>query len=382
MRTMHPVLMVGYHGWDRDRLPEDEYGERRRAVRSTMAERGLDGLVIHGDCDEASLVTYLTNFFPRNRWGICLLAREGDPVLLVAGGTRDLPAAADQTWLKGVGSFGHVDRALPDWAAGIDTGGRPLRLGLVGFGTMRPPVHAAVTAALPSGAELVDAGAAFAALLATKRPREIEMIRQSCALLDDAAATLAGAAGSGATDAQAAIAAERAARLAAAHDVRMMIGFDGGRTLEPFFEMRPGRSTPLAAYLAVRRVGYWAAGFVTVGSEGNAADAAVRAALAAMVDGIRPGMSGRDLRALGEPHLAGLAPHPMLGGVVAHGIGLGLDENPILEDASDAAIERGGVYSVQVGLRDAEAGVSLRSSMVRVTGDGHEMLWAGEGAAA
>src|SRR5690349_14559457 len=114
VQTMHPVLHVGSYGWDQEWLPLDEFGERIRAVRAVMEAQGWDGLLSHGDCQQCGLLTYLTNFFPRVRWALGLLARKGDPTLLVAGGIRDLPAAAELTWIRDVRSYGDTGKIVPD----------------------------------------------------------------------------------------------------------------------------------------------------------------------------------------------------------------------------------------------------------------------------
>src|SRR5262245_46455698 len=142
MRTMHPVLMTGVNEWDQAWLPRDEYSERLRIVRAAMAAHGWRGLIVHGDCDRCPMLAWLTNFNPINRWGIALVGPHGDPELMAAGGTRDLPAALDQTWLKQIASYGDAAKLLPKWIAGL--GERP-RIAAYGFATMRPPVHANIT---------------------------------------------------------------------------------------------------------------------------------------------------------------------------------------------------------------------------------------------
>ena len=65
---MHPVLVLGSYRWDQEWLPLDEFEERLRAVRGVMATKGWDGLIVHGNSEDSTLLTYLTNFYPRLRW--------------------------------------------------------------------------------------------------------------------------------------------------------------------------------------------------------------------------------------------------------------------------------------------------------------------------
>src|SRR5262249_19418251 len=157
-----------------------------RIVRTAIAQHGWHGLIVHGDCDRCPMLAYLTNFNPINRWAIVLVGPQGDPELLVAGGTRDLPAALDQTWLKQIASYGDAAKLLPKWIAGLGAGERP-RVAAYGFATMRPPVHANITGILAPLAETVHTDAELDALLfSSKRPREIEMIKQSSAIVSRA----------------------------------------------------------------------------------------------------------------------------------------------------------------------------------------------------
>ncbi|HEY5606944.1 MAG TPA: hypothetical protein VIM38_01255, partial [Alphaproteobacteria bacterium] len=110
MRTMHPVLVLGSYRWDQEWLPLDEFEERLRTVRGVMAAHGWDGLIVHGNSEESALLTYPTNFYPRLRWTLALVPAKGDMRLLVAGATRDLPAAAVLTWVKDVGWYGNADK--------------------------------------------------------------------------------------------------------------------------------------------------------------------------------------------------------------------------------------------------------------------------------
>ena len=349
---MHPVLVLGSYRWDQEWLPLDEFEERLRAMRAVMAARDWTGLIVHGNSEESALLTYLTNFYPRLRWTLALVPAKGDIRLLVAGATRDLPAAAMLTWVKDVGWYGNADKVLPEWIASL--GPKP-RVALAGIGSMRPAVYDKVTA----HCQPEEADAALLPLLRKKRPRERQMLRQSAKILSDTAAALAK---------DGLIAAERCARAGQAQDVRVLFSLDGGKTLKPF-ETPTDLTNPLsAAYVAVRYLGYWSEAFVTLGA-GTPEKTAANAALGAMLDAAKPGATGRDLARAAASHLGRHAPHPMLGTSVGHGIGLSLDEEPSLRADSDAALEEGGVYALHVGITGGFASA--------IIAPGNEILWRG-----
>ncbi len=369
MRTMHPVVGLGSYRWDEEWLPIDEFEERVRAVRRLMAAEGWGGLVVHGDLQESAVLTYLTNFFPRNRWAVALFGADESGKLMVATSARDLPIAATLTWMKDVAPFGDARKIVPAWVEGLANGAKP-KIAVAGGGFMRRPVHDAVVATAAKGAEIVDADAALAKLLHAKRPRELSMIRKSCAILEKAVAALDGAWRAGASVVAASVEAERVARVAEAQDIRVLFSLDGGRTLRPFEESSDVRCDPLVAYLAVRYLGYWSEAMVTLTDKPTAAQAATTRSLDAVIAAAKPDASGANLaRAAGD---AG-PPHPMLGGAIGHSIGLSLDEAPV---AADTALAPGGVYSLHVGTAGA-GGNALASAMVAVTEDGAELLWQG-----
>jgi len=192
-----------------------------------------------------------------------------------------------------------------------------------------------------------DADGALLPLLRKKRPRERQMLRRSAKILSEAVAAL---------KADGVIAAERRARASQAQDFRILFG---DQTLKPFETPDDLKARPTQAYVAVRYLGYWTEAFVTLGD-----NAPAQAALDAMIEVAKPGATGRDLA-----RAAGAAPHPMLGNRIGHGIGLSLDEAPVLAADSDAALEDGGVYALHVGVGGAFASA--------VIAPGNEILWRG-----
>ena len=371
MRTMHPVLMTGANEWNEDWLPRDEYFERLRALRQIMAAKGWDGVIIHGDCDRCPIVTYLTNYYPISRWSIIFVGPEGEPKLLAAGGTRDIPAAVDQSNLREMSSYGNIDKLLPEWISAL-AGRNRARLGSYGFGTMRPPVYQTVTGVLEPIADLEAADDLLdGELLERKRPREVQMIAMASEIVQSALDALAAAFRSGVSATEAAIAAERTARLAGVQDVRIMLSFDGGRTLQPFFEMKPGQQDPLVVYVAARSGGYWSEAMTTLSSKPYAPAQAAEAGLDAIIGKLKPGMSGADISAFAGD--SGASRHPIVKDRAGYGIGLSLEETPILRGDTKPVIQAGGVYALHAGV-DGKDGPALASAVVYVTDDGARVL--------
>lgn len=388
MRTMHPVLMTGVNEWNEDWLPRDEYFGRLSALRQIMKARGWDGVIIHGDCDRCPIITYLTNYYPISRWSLVYVGLEGEPRLLVAGGTRDIPAAVDQSNLREMSSYGNSDTLLPEWVKAPPGRNRAL-LGSYGFGTMRPPIYKNITGILEPIADLEEADALLdAALFQRKRSREVEVIGQASGIVQRSLDAFAAAFRSGSTVTEAAIAAERTARLAAVQDVRLLVSFDGGSTLQPFFQMKPVRHDPVVVYLALRYCGYWSEAMTTLSSKPHAALTIANAELDAMIDGLKPDLSGVALTQLGErargraalsryktmkDRIAAVLHHPIVKDRIGYGIGVALEEAQIMRGDAGPVIHDGGVYTLHAGVSNND-GAALTSAIVHVTASGNRVL--------
>jgi Xaa-Pro aminopeptidase len=376
MQTVQPCVTIGSYVWAQDRLPNDEFMLRLDALRAAMERNGWPAVLVYGDVREHAALAFLSSFIPRVRWGMALLPRTGDARLLCAMSTRDLPAMRTLTWIADVRSG-----MGPEWVNAFDPwldrfkGDQAQKLGTLGFDIMAPVLHAAVRRSLGERFALQRADDIVAIPSPRKRPRELTMMRASCKLLETAAKTFAESWRGNHEPETAALDAERIARSRAAQDVRTLVSLDGGRTLVPFqgrFEKCAG---PLVGYLAVKVLGYWADMFITV-DNGSITTAArqTAAALDAIIADMRPGARSGALHAKALDALAPYKLHPVLGGSIGHGIGLSLHEGPEFQASGDAALVEDGVYSLQVGAADADAGNVWTSAIVRVAATGAEVL--------
>jgi Xaa-Pro aminopeptidase len=376
MQTVQPCVTIGSYVWAQDRLPFDEFALRLDALRAAMDRNGWPAVLVYGDVREHAALAYLSSFIPRVRWGMALLPRTGDARLLCAMSTRDLPAMRTLTWIADVRSG-----MGPEWVNAFDPwlerckGDQVQKLGSIGFDIMAPVLYAAVRHSLGEHFALQRADDIVAIPSCRKRPRELTMIRASCKLLETAAKTFVDSWRSSHEPETAALDAERAARSRAAQDVRTLVSLDGGRTLVPFqgrFEKCEG---PLVGYIAVKVLGYWADLFVTV-DDGSATPAARHAetALDAIIANMQPGVRADALHAKALGALVPHKLHPVLGGSVGHGIGLSLHEGPEFQASADATLVEDGVYALQVGTADTEAGNVLMSAIVRVAAKGTDVL--------
>jgi hypothetical protein len=185
----------------------------------------------------------------------------------------------------------------------------------------------------------------------------------------------------------AALVAERRARMLATQDVRTLMSFDDGRTLVPGRGAFGQQAGTLAAYIAVKHMGYWAEAFMNAPPAANMSAAGASAsevkadelrrrvnmARDALLDAAAPGVAARTLHALATEALGNYAPHPVLGGSVGRRIGLDLNEGGDITRGAAHALAPGEVYALHVGARDASAG-AIASALIIVTANGTEQL--------
>lgn len=367
MQTMHPCIMLGSYVLDRDRLPEDEFRIRMDDVYRSMDERGLAALIVYGDAREHFALAYLSNFIPRMRWGMALFTRAGPPRLLCSMSSRDMPAMRTMTWIESVFS-GWEWKWFDEWVATLRS---PAMIGTIGFDLMAPALHRSVEKSLGGGFELNDAADILDRRSRKKRPREIALLKSAAAITQSAIAVFANSWRSTHDPERAALEAERYARMQAAQDVRTMVSFDEGATIEPYRGNFDTKTSLLCGYIAVKFSGYWAGGFVSVDAPRDLSRRA-EAALDRLVATMRPGLSARSLR---ESVSSGtdLQFHPYLSDSVGSAVGLSLHEAPELSAGLDTVIETDQVYALQTGFVGGEAG-AFASAMVHVRRGGVEVM--------
>jgi hypothetical protein len=364
MNTMHPVVTLGSFAWNQELLPRDEFIGRMRGTREVMKKGGWDGLLVFGDCAEPGMLAWLTNVCPRMRWTAALVGPTGDPILVVPGAVRDFPMTGVMTPYTDIRTWGNVVKILAEWVKAL--GDKPV-VAVYGFERMAPSQRNAVNKGL-AGAEVKAIGQELEALMSATKAREAHLIKQGTAVLKKATDAFRAALSKKATLGNAALEAERTARLGGAHDVRILLSRDKGRTLEPFFSTDFPKDGAAMVYIAVRFLGYWTEAVVTVDAP-KSLQGPVEATLKELVTQIKAGASRKALASAAAAQLSGLDPHAVLGIAAVKRIGLSLDEE-VLGQGGEDTIQQGAVYSVRVAASGTD-GAAAVSALVR----NGEILW-------
>jgi Xaa-Pro aminopeptidase len=235
--------------------------------------------------------------------------------------------------------------------------------------------YVAIADAIQPFGKIIEMDDPLDALRRHKSVREVHLLRQSCRILAATCDTFARAVADGAGARSAALAAERAAFAHEAQDVRFLASARNGGPPLPFDGPGDIRVAPLLACLAVRFAGYWSEGLITVGAGPNGALARAEAALMAMLQEAEPGVTSNNLVRAAAEHLPPYKFDPLLESAIGNGIGLSLEESPILSRDEHTRLEEGGVYTLRCGALGEGSDNAVASAMFAVHAKGIDVLW-------
>lgn len=361
MIAMIPVLERGYTWWDRSLFPRDEFEERTRTVQKAMAKADLDALVVWSQGYHTSGELAFLSGWPMG--GAVLLMREGEPTMFSPGGGREQYFARMQTWVEDMRSTpGSLGAAIAKVLAerGMHSG----NIGIVGYDQMSVRAYDDAKDQL-AAYDLVDFGDAYRALRSPKRARETLAIQNSLAIATKAVAAGVEAFAAGASNAEALVEAERVARIERARDFRGLANITG-KGLRPFERVSKERHEPLLLWIAIDQHGYWAE--AANGAPGTAAAKAVDAMVAAAKAGATANAVARAALTL----LPEATHAQALSYGLGSGLGLSLDEAPVIMPGNDAPLAEGTILSLRI-----YDGDRLASAIVRVGRNGGERLLPG-----
>lgn len=374
---MHAVLTRGRCAWDQRLLPIDEYVDRLRHLERATLQKRARAVVVVGSAREPAGLTYLANYMPPSAPAVLVAVPGAEPTLFAGlGGGRDHPFIRSICWVNDLRYHPRLGQGVAEVLAerGVDGGS------LLTVGARRAMATGSYRAFAEDleAYELLQADEEFNRLRRRKRPRELRVMREAAGILAAAKLAAVRAARSGKDPFGAVAEADRVARLGGCHDFRALIcGADG--SLQPYQGgqgslAEADSSRALVAYLAAEYLGYWADTSVTQPWTGVDRSIDPRPTLEAVCGAIRPGISrapadGRDLANLLSEHA---------GEVTVNGIGLELDESPLVTPDMAEEIAPGDVLSVHVRTANG-AGTAWASRELVVTDDGCSPLSAAVG---
>jgi Xaa-Pro dipeptidase len=174
-------------------FPVEEYAARIERVRDKMRGRGFDALVVYGTRGDRGPIRYLTNFEDYYKGdNLCVIPLEGEPAFITNSVFHGEPmhSGVQHVWLRDVRCAAHP-RTAPDAVSVFDHLADVLReRGLSGgkvalSGDAAAALKEPITQVLP-GAGLSDAGKIMAEAMTIKSPAEVQVLKESALILDEA----------------------------------------------------------------------------------------------------------------------------------------------------------------------------------------------------
>jgi hypothetical protein len=379
MLTMHPTLLIGGYDWDSARLPEEEFRERIEAFWAQIPDSACSAAIVYGDSRNHAELAYLSHFTPKLGPALLLMPRQGEPTLLVSGAPNMLPAARRMTWIESTRPLSDPVPAVEQWLKehGVAPSSNAFvhSIALIGGDSMKAAFRRLLDNAFARESSFAEATSALKTLMCGKRPRELSLIHEACAILNAATESLRHAQSSGAGVTAAILDAEQAAYGAGAQDVRTLFSLNGGRTLRPFETQINSVVDPLQVYMAIRHSGYWVEGFALFAAVSQPALEKAAGALAAVIDSARGGTRCSDLSALAAEAIRPYGEHPMSDAMFSDSIGLFLHEQLTAVGDGEPRLETDHVYTVRVGASDGLSANAMVSAMIHVHDNASEVLW-------
>jgi Xaa-Pro aminopeptidase len=364
MQTLHPVLKRGGLFWDRQTLPEEVFRGRLASVQAAIAESGDEAWLIYGDAQRYGHLAYVTHFLPRLRSAAVIVPRDGEPTLLAAIGSRDVPASKILTWVDDLRPFSRLPAEIAKCLEERGLTGAPI--GVVGTrGSLPIAEWSTLTGSLPN-VRWSERDDRLRELRATKHLAERNAIRRAAKVIEKGLETAKHALRPGLSVAAVTAFVDREMRRLAAEDVRILVasGPEVGTALHPPNERVLEADDVVILFLGAEVQRHWAEGEQTyvlgpIPPALRSISSRAAQAVHAMESELRPGApasaaAAAAKRVLSEDLWASAEAYGL-----GHGIGLDIDELPLIREDSPDTVGRDQAIALHVVVHAGGYGVAV-----------------------
>jgi Xaa-Pro aminopeptidase len=363
-------------------IPDSEYAQRIARVQAALDQRGLDGLIAYGahrDYQPADLRYFARWYCVEEETAALYIPTRGRTVMLTDASwdidRAKAEAYADEMrFTRDMGS---------DLAELIDApNSTSAKIGIAGYRFFPAPIYLTLVERKPA-VTFVDASEVTGKLRMIKSASEIDLLRSASQISDDAMAAGLAVIRDGATEIEVAAAAEAVIRAAGAEPSFVTEMGSGPRTALGTF--LPGNRRLNGGEFAVLDCGARLHGYhgdmcrtVVVGEpddEQRAKLEAVRAAVTAAIDAVKPGVTVGKIRDVAADAInqAGYGDN-WWDAFMPHGNGTGQHEPPNAKEHPDLKLAEGMVLCIEPGITVADQGAVIIEQMIAVTASGAEVL--------
>lgn len=391
------TLKCGRLVWDKNLMPEKEFEQRVTRIREEMSKENLDALLLYSDTYKSGNVSFVANYlaFNHGRPAMIVLPESGVLSLMIAGGARELAFAQTISRVKDIrfsSNFGKDCIRILKVAEASGDIKKLARVGLVGVTQlmgMRSRFNSGYDDFVKAlaGLELVEATHIIENARMLKSLKEIEVIRKANAICDKVYRELTrNIIKKGKKEYEIYAGADHIARQNGASDFQFLMG--AGRPTD--LALGPPSLSPnartlekgdgIVVWFAVQYDNYWGemGRTLSLGKTSpelvklyNASKKAFDAAEASIKDGTSTSAVAKNITsALNEEGLNNAVTYDEGFGF---GIGLDLEEKPVISNQDDTTLKAGMVLAIRTHLR-TESGTSSLSDALLVTKRGCERM--------
>ena len=380
METMQPTLKSGRNAWDRINMPVEEFHKRVKKIRQGMKDEGVEVLLLYGNgLNEYGNYCYFSNFVIRLPQGaLVAIPREGELSLMFEGSSRGIPSVKKMTWIDDVRASGDISKECFQYLKEKNL--VPSVIGFAGLLHLMPNHQLQFLIDSLVDCKITDSDHLLHVLRMVKSPLEILQIRRASRILvrilNFISETPFPVPNEGVFEA----ALRREARLEGGEDFRMMIAKPSKEkwAFRPPEDRSIGPEDKVIIYLAVEFERYWAEAIRTFTLKGSSLVEApsdpIKNLYEKILNGMRPGekISRFYKETMMEIEKARLDPIPDYG--LGQGIGLSLKEFPMITEEDETILKEGMCFSLRLGTRDKEIGVTMMGNTIYLSDKGPEVF--------
>ena len=380
MEAMQPTLRNGRNVWDQINMPAHEFHERVRKVREKMQEKHMDVLLAYGNAfNDYANPCYFSNYVIRlPRGALVAIHKEGEVVLFFEGASRGLSSAKKTSCVEDVRPCPDVSRGYTQYLK--EKGLIPSTVGCVGLKQLMPHYQRKFLTDALEGCTLINADPMVREMRMIKSIRECDQIRRSSRIVKDIINFLPDISFPDMNERAVEASIIREARFEGAEDVRVLFG----RPQEPKWALRPPeeafieRGIAVIVYLAVAYERYWSEGIRTFNTMENSFSfpdlKKAETLYGELTKRIKPGkaISQCYKEAVGEIQESGRDYIAEYG--LGEGIGLSLNEWPILDKKATGNLEEGMCLTLRMCISDKNIGAVMTGNTFFTSKTGVEGL--------
>jgi Xaa-Pro aminopeptidase len=353
METMQPALKNGRNVWDSVNMPKEEFEARIERVRTAMAGRGLDLLLVYTtgltDCGDTA---YLTNFVIRlTRGTLVAIPRKGEVVTFFEGSSRGLPSLKQTLTVGDLVAAGDLPKESAAYLK--ETKANAGTVGLAGLKRMPFQQYRTLTGAL-EGCTFKDADDMLADFRICKSVRESDQIRRAARIVGKLTMFLKETTFEGASQRAIEAALYRQARFEGAEDFRMLLAKPGreGCSVGPADYVPMADGEKVIFYLGVEFERYWAEAIRTftfkAGSFVEETSPGIISGFQQLCAAMKPGVAISAFCKKASAVMAGKGHQALAPFGLGGGIGLGLSEKPLLTEETPGELKEGMTFALRM----------------------------------